>query len=288
MFYNRRVEKKEAVLLINPYAGTRKKLREEIVKILSSAYEIETILAEGKDKTLDSLRKLSPEVVIVAGGDGTINSTLPYLLESGAFLGIIPFGSGNGLARNLHIPLNSTRAAQRLLRPKKLRVDVGIINEEIFFINVAGVGFDGYIAHEFDRMEKRGISPYVYAALKGYFKKEEFRYETQGISGEAFLIAFANFPQYGGEARIAPGANPSDGKMDVVFIKKPGLGYTLSNWPRLFVGGIEKLRVFSRLRVSSLSLEVSPPQPSHYDGEKGPLLSRIKLQVKKRAVKVFR
>ena len=288
MFYNRWVEKNKAVLLINPYAGKRKKLREEIVKILSSVYEIEPLMAQGKDKTLESLRKLSPEVVIVAGGDGTINSTLPYLLESGAFLGIIPFGSGNGLARNLHIPLNSTRAAQRLIRPKKLRVDVGIINGEIYFINVAGIGFDGYIAHEFDQMGKRGISPYVYAALKGYFKKEEFRYETQGISGEAFLIAFANFPQYGGEARIAPGANPSDGKMDVVFIKKPGLGYTLGNWPRLFVGGIEKLRVFSRLRVSSLSLEVSPPQPSHYDGEKGPLLSRIGLQVKKRAIKVLR
>ncbi len=280
--------KEKALFVINPLAGTNRRIRDEIFKILSIGYELEVLTAEDKEKTLERLRLRRPSTVIVAGGDGTINSTIPYLMESGAFLGIIPFGSGNGLARNLRIPLNPAQAARRLLRPKKLRVDVGIINGKIYFMNVAGVGFDGYVAHEFESMGKRGIPPYVYAALKGYFKFGEFNYETQGIRGKAFLIAFANFPQYGGEARIAPGANPSDGKVDVIFLRKPNIGYTLGNWPRLFVGGIEKLRIYSRLRVSSLNLRVSPPQPSHYDGEKGPLLTSLHLQVRKRAVKVLR
>jgi len=282
------VVKEKALFVINPLAGTNRRIRDEIFKILSIGYELEVLTAEDKEKTLERLRLRRPSTVIVAGGDGTINSTIPYLMESGAFLGIIPFGSGNGLARNLRIPLNPAQAARRLLRPKKLRVDVGIINGKIYFMNVAGVGFDGYVAHEFESMGKRGIPPYVYAALKGYFKFGEFNYETQGIRGKAFLIAFANFPQYGGEARIAPGANPSDGKVDVIFLRKPNIGYTLGNWPRLFVGGIEKLRIYSRLRVSSLNLRVSPPQPSHYDGEKGPLLTSLHLQVRKRAVKVLR
>ncbi len=288
MFYNYPVEKKEAVLIINPLAGTNRQLREDILEILNQGFALEVLRAEDKGKTLDQLRRMKPSTVIVAGGDGTINSTIPYLVESGACLGIIPFGSGNGLARNLRIPLNPLQAARKLLKPKKLRVDVGIINGTIYFMNVAGVGFDGYVAHEFENMGKRGIPPYVYAALKGYFKFGEFHYETQGLKGKAFLIAFANFPQYGGEARIAPGANPSDGKVDVIFLRKPTIGYTLGNWPRLFVGGIERLKIYSRLRVSSLKLRISPPQPSHYDGEKGPLLTQINLRVMKRAVRVLR
>jgi len=280
--------REKAVLVLNPVAGKRKKIKESILKILSTKYNLEIFQSEGKKETLKILYSLKPETVIIAGGDGTINSVLPYIYETGATLGILPFGSGNGLARNLKIPLNPERAARKLLKPKRLRVDLGIINDEIYFINVAGVGFDGYIAHEFEKSEKRGIPPYVISGLKGYFNFSEFNYKFEDKEGKAFLIAFANFQQYGGEARIAPGAKPGDGYIDIVFLRKPPLSYAIANFPRLFTGRLEKLKLYNKIRRKELKIDITPPQLSHHDGEAGPLLSHINLTVKKRAINLLR
>jgi len=280
--------KEKAVLLLNPAAGKRKELKESILHILREKYDLEVIKASGKEKTNELLFKISPDFVFVAGGDGTVNSILPFLYRSNAEMGLIPFGSGNGLARNLKLPLDPEKAARRLLKPKRIKVDLGIINDEIYFINVAGVGFDGYIAHQFEKSKRRGISPYVAAALKGYFNFQEFFYEYEGIRGKAFLIAIANFQQYGGEARIAPGAKPGDGLMDIVFLRKPPLSYAMANFPRLFTGNLEKLRLYKRIKRESIEIHLTPTQPSHYDGEAGPLLSCIKLNVKKRALRLLR
>ncbi len=280
--------KENAVLLLNPEAGTRKKLRETIPKILSKRYEIKILKTKGKRETNEELERLSPEIVFAAGGDGTVNSILPYLYKSHAYLGLLPYGSGNGLARNLKTPLNLEKAATKLLNPKKLRLDLGIINEKMYFINVAGVGFDGYIAHEFENSKNRGISPYIIAGLKGYIGFKEFSYRFEDQEGRAFLIALANFPQYGGEARIAPGAKPGDGLIDIVFLRKPPLSYALTNFPRLFTGGIERLSLYKKIKRKETLIFLEPPQLSHNDGESGPLLSTISLQVKKRAINVLR
>ena len=98
--------REKAVLVLNPVAGKRKKIKESILEILSTKYKLEVFQSEGKKETLKILYSLKPETVIIAGGDGTINSVLPYIYETGATLGILPFGSGNGLARNLKIPSN--------------------------------------------------------------------------------------------------------------------------------------------------------------------------------------
>lgn len=280
--------KEKAVLLLNPIAGKRKKLKETILQILQQKYDLEVLKTRGKKETNQFLFKLSPDYVFVAGGDGTVNSILPFLSTSNVEMGLIPFGSGNGLARNLKVPLDPEKAARKLLNPKRIKVDLGIINDEIYFINVAGVGFDGYIAHQFEKSKRRGISPYVAAALKGYFNFQEFFYEYEGNRGKAFLIAIANFQQYGGEARIAPGAKPSDGFMDIVFLRKPPLSYAMANFPRLFTGNLEKLRLYKRIKRKGIEIHLTPSQPSHYDGEAGPLLSHIKLHVKKRALRLLR
>ncbi len=278
--------KAEAVLLLNAAAGRSRNFREDVTHILRKRYNLEVIVATDKQLTLQRLRKTEPDIVFVAGGDGTINSTLPYLLESGACLGVLPFGSGNGLARNLRIPLNPLKAARLYLEGKTRLVDVGLINSRIYFINVAGVGFDAFIAHEFETSGRRGITPYVVAALKGFFSFQEFEFEGDQ-QGRAFIIAFANFPQYGGEARIAPGADPGDGKIDIVFLRKPSLPYALSRVPLLFTDMISRLKIYRRIKAERFFIKLKQPQLLHYDGESGPLLTEVEVRVLPSKVKIF-
>lgn len=276
-----------AALLLNNAAGRSKHFREEVTGILRQKYHLEVLLATDKKKTVEKLFKLSPEILFVAGGDGTINSTIPYLLKTRAVLGILPFGSGNGLARNLRIPLNPLKAALLYLQESTKEIDIGVLNDSIYFMNVAGVGFDAFIAHEFEKSMKRGITPYVIAAIRGFFKFPEFEFETKTEKGKAFIVAFANFPQYGGEARIAPGADPSDGKLDIVFLRKPSLSYAVSRVPLLFTDMIGKLKIYKRIQASEFTLKLNPPQLSHYDGESGPSFQSIRVKVIPHAIRIF-
>ncbi|UOQ81568.1 diacylglycerol/lipid kinase family protein [Hymenobacter sp. 5414T-23] len=167
-------------------------------------------------------------VVVAVGGDGTVNEVARGLLGTSAALGIVPRGSGNGLARHLHIPLDLPGAVARACAPAFQRMDVGYINGRPFFCT-AGLGFDAHVSKMFARAGTRGLSTYVKVALREYRRYQptpiEVELNDQHLETNCYVLAFANAAQYGNNAYIAPRADIQDGLLDLCLID--GL-----SWPR--------------------------------------------------------
>ncbi len=214
------------------------------------------------------------DIFTAFGGDGTVNSVAASLINTNKILGILPGGSGNGLARNLKVPLSWLRALDTLISGQDVFIDAGKINDN-FFLNVAGMGLDGLISKKFNLESKtRGILPYFYFALKGYLEMPQFKVRvttaTSEFEEDIMLLALANFRQYGAKAVIAPHASPYDRLLDLCILKRSKLIQSSLNIQRLFTGNIHKYpfyRTFKFDRVHIRSL--NGPIPFHFDGEYG-------------------
>lgn len=211
-------------------------------------------------------------IIVAFGGDGTVNSIAKLLLNSDTTLGILPGGSGNGLARNLHLPLNWRGALDTLINGHDITIDSGIINGTNFF-NVAGIGLDAFISKQFNQQAKsRGMLPYFYYALKGYFEMPiyqiEITLEDMQYNEEIMLAAFANFQQYGLKAVIAPFASPFDHELDLCILKKFKFLHSTRSIPRLFTGSIHKFPFYKTNRFQQVHIRsLRGPIPFHFDGE---------------------
>ena len=211
--------------------------------------------------------------IVAAGGDGTIREVAEPLIGKKVTLGILPYGSGNGLARNVGIPLKREEALKGLLEWEPRKIDVGIANSRPFFCAV-GVGLDAEVARVFNtRLNgRRGILPYVYHSALTFF-----RYSPSAVSvtidGRSsdylpMITAVLNGQQYGGGARIAPHASIDDGLLNLVVVKKPGLLQTLLAVPDLFNGRILKHKGLISTSVSNaMEIKFPPGTPYHLDGE---------------------
>jgi diacylglycerol kinase (ATP) len=214
------------------------------------------------------------DIFVAFGGDGTVNSVAASLLNTNKTLGILPGGSGNGLARNLHIPLSWLRALDTLISGQDVFIDAGKINSNLFF-NVAGMGLDGLISKKFNLESKaRGILPYVYFALKGYLEMPQFRVrvttETSEFEDDIMLLALANFRQYGAKAIIAPHASPYDRLLDLCILKRSKLIQSSLNIQRLFTGNIHKYPFYKSFKFDRVHIRsLNGPIPFHFDGEYG-------------------
>jgi len=214
------------------------------------------------------------DIFVAFGGDGTVNSVASSLIDTHKTLGILPGGSGNGLARNLNIPLSWLRALDTLISGQDVFIDAGKINGNCFF-NVAGMGLDGLISKKFNLESKtRGILPYVYFALKGYLEMPQFRVrittETDEFEDDFMLLALANFRQYGAKAIIAPHASPYDRLLDLCLLKKSKLIQSSLNIQRLFTGNIDKFPFYKSFKFERVHIRsLNEPIPFHFDGEYG-------------------
>lgn len=160
--------------------------------------------------------------VVAVGGDGTVNEVASALVGSGCKLGIVPAGSGNGLARHLNIPMSFSKAIETVFDGKTKLIDAGKVNDEYFFCT-AGVGFDAHVGNKFNKASTRGLATYVEFCAREYMKYRPQEYEISILDAKfrqkAFLITFANSSQWGNNAFIAPDADISDGMIDVVVWK---------------------------------------------------------------------
>ena len=206
------MEKKKIIFIINPISGTASKagipkLIERYLDHEAFDYEIKlteyaghasVIATEAKDNHVD--------IVVAVGGDGTVNEVARAIVHSQTALGIIPCGSGNGLARHLLLPLNMAKAIKIINACEIHQLDYGIINEHPFFCT-CGMGFDAFVSHKFAEAGKRGPITYVENVLKEGLKYKPETYEIRDESGttrlKAFLISCANASQYGNNAYIA-------------------------------------------------------------------------------------
>lgn len=215
--------------IINPISGISSKQR--VPGLLAEAFsksphELFITYSRGQGHAAALAREAIDkrfDTVVAVGGDGTINEVAGELYKSDLKLGIIPQGSGNGLARALNIPIDNVEKAIRVITQGHVRaIDTGLAAEKPFFCTF-GVGFDAALTKKYDEAEGRGLLTYVFAAIDSFlsYKPKKFRMTVDGkeIGGKAFLITCANIDQYGNNAYIAPGASPSDGLLDVVIIR---------------------------------------------------------------------
>ena len=212
---------------MNPISGTSDKkdipyLIEELLDKEQFDYSIrETEYAGHAYEIAKESKEQGIDIVVAVGGDGTVNEVGRALVHSNTALGIIPTGSGNGLARHLLIPMKIKGAIQVLNDCEITDLDYGIINEHPFFCT-CGVGFDAFISEKFAEAGKRGPITYLENILKEGLKYEPETYEIEAGNGtikkKAFLISCANASQYGNNAYIAPQASMSDGMIDVIIM----------------------------------------------------------------------
>src|SRR5690606_300534 len=162
------------------------------------------------------------DVVVAVGGDGTLNQVANGLKHSQTAMGIIPMGSGNGLARHLGIPLRTPQAIHHLNRMPARKMDTLLMNGKTF-VNMAGTGFDAHIGHLFATAGSRGFRTYAQITIKELlnYKPQGYEIELDGkkLTEEAFLISFANGSQWGNNAIIAPHASVSDGLIDLSLMR---------------------------------------------------------------------
>jgi YegS/Rv2252/BmrU family lipid kinase len=209
--------------------------------------------------------------VVAWGGDGTVNEVGRALLFSPCALGIVPAGSGNGLARALGTPWSPAAALRHAIGAAVTRIDAGEIAGHVF-LNVAGLGFDAHVAHAFGRRGgARGLQGYVSVVARELFGYSPSTYRVQ-IEGDAtvhraLLLSIANGPQWGNGARIAPGARLDDGLLDIVIADLPSAIAALRYAPRLFTGTIDRAPGVVTRRATSVTITADGPCCLHVDGE---------------------
>ncbi len=223
------MNKKELLFIINPISGGRSKARmERIINLNLNAvkfnYQITyTKYAQHGQKIVEE-RADDFDAVIAVGGDGTINEIAQSLSLKNIPMGIVPMGSGNGLARHLGIPLTIEKAIALINNFHIKTIDTATLNGH-FFASIAGIGFDSLIAADFDKADGRGFINYARLTTKEYFafKEQDYQITIDGktLERKAALVTFANSNQFGFETKIAPNAIIDDGLIDVCIMKKP-------------------------------------------------------------------
>lgn len=210
--------------------------------------------------------------IVAVGGDGTMNEVARALVnQPSACLGLIPLGSGNGLARELHLPLALEPALAALLRARPVTIDSALANAFPFFC-AAGTGLDADIALRFSGRLKRGFSAYVVETLRELRRTKPIRIRlglagTAPVERTASLVVVANAAQFGNGARIAPGALLDDGLLDLVAVPPLTAANMVPLSLRLFLGNVLKTQGVLHRRVRTVEIERTPQGPFHTDGE---------------------
>ncbi len=221
---------KKIAFIVNPISGTAAKevVMRRLKRIFTPAkgYEALYYKTKGSGDALDAAQRFRDgnyDIVVAVGGDGTVNQVARGLVGSNVKLGIIPLGSGNGLARHLKLPLSYIRAIEVILAENTQKIDAGKINDEVFFCT-AGLGFEALIGDRFNSAGTRGLMTYLRTSAREYvnYRREEYTISIPGYEykTKAFLITFANSSQWGNNIYIAPDADISDGMIDMVIWKR--------------------------------------------------------------------
>jgi len=274
--------------IINPVSGTTSKKR--IPDLLdqyipSDRFEKQFFFTEYRGHAFElasNAVKEKVDYVIAVGGDGTVNEVARALVDSSSVLGIVPMGSGNGLARDLAIPLDSRKALEVILQQNIRTIDYCKANNRIFFCT-CGVGFDASVSERFAKRKHRGPLSYMRSALTEYlqFKPDTYDivFENEVLSRKAFLVTCANASQYGNNVYIAPQADMNDGMMDVAILSPFSpldVGHLVV---QMFTKQITKNRKLQYYRSKKLSLRRTKPGIVHIDGEPVYMDSIISLEV---------
>ncbi len=287
--------KKKIIFIMNPISGTGNK--SSVPSLISSTlnkelfdYEIRlTERAGHASEIAKEARDNHADIVVAVGGDGTVNEVARSLVHSDTALGILPCGSGNGLARHLLLPMNLRKSLEVINQCEIHDLDYGVINDYPFFCT-CGMGFDAFVSMKFAESGKRGPISYAENILREGLKYKPETYTLEDETGtkqyKAFLISCANASQYGNNAYIAPQASMSDGLMDVVImepfdvLEAPQVSFDMFNKT---LDMNSKIKSF---KCKKLHITRSKPGVIHYDGDPVMTGSEIDVHLEEKGIKV--
>ncbi len=279
-------KKRRITFIINPISGTTKK--DELPQLIDNLldhdrFDAELCFTEYAGHAAELARQRAKDnidIVVAVGGDGTVNEVARSLVHTKTALGIIPCGSGNGLARHLCIPIDVKKAIEIINNCVIEPFDYGVINGLPFFCT-CGMGFDAFISLKFAEAGKRGPITYIENVLKEGLKYSPETYEIIDDSGttsyKAFLIACANASQYGNNAYIAPGATMKDGKMDVIIMEPFDALEAPQIAADLFMKTLSNNSKIKTFRTERIHIHRSQPGAIHYDGD--PIMTDTEIEV---------
>lgn len=288
--------KRKIRFIMNPISGTENKdiIPHIIEKTLDKElfnYEVLTteyaghaaeLASDAKDKQID--------IVVAVGGDGTVNEVARAIVHSNTALGIIPCGSGNGLARHLLLPMNIKKSIEIINACIIEDLDYGIINDYPFFCT-CGMGFDAFVSKKFAEAGKRGPITYVENILREGLSYKPETYTIEDETGtkkyKAFLISCANASQYGNNAYIAPQASMSDGLLDVIIMEP----FDIIEAPQIsidmFNKTLDKNSKIKTFKCKSLTIKREKEGPIHYDGDPVITGKEINVTIQKQGIKMI-
>lgn len=290
--------------IINPISGTRsKKGLEQLIREKTEAegipFQVFPSVAGGDYHFLrDIIREEKITDVVIAGGDGTVSQVVHGLMDLGVNFGILPCGSGNGLAFAAKIPKQPARALELVFKGKPAAVDGFMINGQ-FACMLCGLGFDAKVAHDFAHQSRRGLGTYVRQVIRNFFtaKPYSFQLHTRGqdFSVDAYFISIANSNQFGNNFTIAPKASLSDGQLDIVIVTQQHKLSVLYQTLRQIRGKNqlqtatidEKKKGVLYFQAESLVLENHSGAPLHIDGDPAETPERLEITIREKCFRLY-
>lgn len=261
------------MFIVNPISGGQEKKR--ILSLLEqfasqNCYEVDIRQTGAKGDAITLARESDADLVVAVGGDGTVNEVAQGLIGQDKILGIIPCGSGNGLALHLGISLNPKRALRTLLEGRIELIDYAQIDEHPFF-SISGIGLDADVAWEFATTGQRGLWTYISLAWEKWrqFRAETYSIDIDGntITTPAVIIAVGNSNQWGNQARITSLASVCDGMLDVCIVKPFKTIEIPILATKLLTGRAHTSHRIRMIRGKRIMIRRQHDGPAHYDGE---------------------
>jgi len=278
----------KALFVVNRRSGTRR--RDDVESAIRNACEWEHDFAACEREALDGIvadaERNGVDVVFAVGGDGTVHEVGRRLIGHTLALGIVPTGSGNGLARHLGLPIDVRKSIAACKAGRIATIDTASVEGQPF-IGIMGVGFDARVADVFASRVGRGLQTYLRVALaevRSYAPQEyEVRVDGEMIRRRALLIAVANGGQYGNDAWIAPDASVQDGILDITLVERAS---PRAAW-RLFVRELRDAPGVTMLRGRHIEIRRGASGPVHLDGEPLTMPETLTIDVAPQSLRVL-
>ncbi|MDE6006935.1 MAG: diacylglycerol kinase family lipid kinase [Muribaculaceae bacterium] len=283
------------LLIINPISGTLSKegLSERVIaRLQREGFVVESAITERAGHGYELARNAAERGyygVIAAGGDGTVNEIASALRGTRTIMGILPFGSGNGLARHLYGSIDVDHALETIALDCPQSCDYGTINGNPFFCTF-GLGFDAKVSQKFSSLPSRGLTTYIKSAIQEYLRFSPTEYSIKSadkeITVKAFIVAVCNASQYGNNAFIAPHASIRDGLLDIMIIHKGNPLTRALAGVELFTGRLDRNLLMETMRVREATIK-HIPGPGHIDGEPVMTPETLRIECHKGGLQLF-
>lgn len=266
---------RKLLFIVNPNAG--KKISDQLIDTIRKEFPkniyYQIVVWKDRDhfkEVLDILHSRDYTDAIAVGGDGTVNQVAKSIVNTNISLGIVPAGSGNGLARTLGLSMNVEEVIKQIATGKTAKIDFGTVNDIPFFCT-SGVGFDAHIGNLFATSTKRGLQSYVKITLREliHYKSKDYilKFNNKEIKRKAYLITVANAGQYGNDFYIAPQAKLTDGKFHVVILKPFNFFTVFGILIKVLKGKANESRFIETYTTDNLVIERVGKDAIHFDGE---------------------